>query len=49
MQKFGVSFFWALVFGTLLGGASYFRLERTDLIGDPAWHATVRLWLEKHS
>ncbi len=47
MQKFGVSFFWALVFGTLLGGASYFRLERTDLIGEPTWHATVRLWLER--
>lgn len=47
MQKFGVSFFWALVFGALLGGASYFRLERADLSGDPSWHAVVRLWLER--
>ena len=47
MQKFGVSFFWALVFGVIFGGASYFRLERTDLSGDPRWHAVARLWLER--
>ncbi len=46
-QKFGVAFFWALVFGLVLGGASYWRLERLELTGDLRWYATLRLWLER--
>lgn len=46
VQKFGVAFLWASVVGLLLGGAAYFRVERTELEGEPRWHVYPRLWLE---
>jgi adenylate cyclase len=46
-RKFGVAFFWAAVLGVLFGGASYFRIDRSELEGDPRWHAVLRLWLER--
>lgn len=45
-RKFGVAFFWALVFGLALGAASFFRVERQELVGDARWHVEARLWLE---
>lgn len=47
IQKFGVAFFWALVFGLGLGAASFFRIERQDFTGDARWHVQLRLWLER--
>ncbi len=46
VQKFGVAFLWATLVGMLFGGASYFRLERTELEGEPRWHVYPRLWLD---
>lgn len=47
IQKFGVAFLWATLIGVLFGGATYFRLERKDLEGEPRWHVYPRLWLEQ--
>lgn len=47
VRKFGVAFFWAVVFGLGLGAASFFRIERQDLTGDARWHVQLRLWLER--
>ena len=46
VQKFGVAFLWASIVGLLLGSASYFRVERGELEGEPRWHVYPRLWLE---
>ena len=47
LQKFGVSFLWAVLVGLTFGGAAYFRVERRELEGEPRWHVTPRLWLEQ--
>lgn len=46
VQKSGVSFFWAFVFGLVIGGAAWFRVERAEL-EDQRWHVPLRLWLER--
>ena len=47
LQKFGVSFLWAVLVGLTFGGAAYFRVERRELEGEPRWHVAPRLWLEQ--
>jgi adenylate cyclase len=47
VRKFGVAFFWTLVFGLGFGAASFFRIERQDFTGDARWHVQLRLWLER--
>lgn len=47
VQKFGVAFLWALVFGVVFGAAVYFRVERRDLEGELRWHDHARLWIER--
>lgn len=41
-----MSFFWAFVFGLVIGGAAWFRVERAEL-EDQRWHVPLRLWLER--
>ncbi|MGV3624461.1 MAG: CHASE2 domain-containing protein [Archangium sp.] len=46
VQKFGVAFLWATFIGLGLGAAVFYRVDRRDFDGDPAWHALPRIWLE---
>ncbi|MBS1150645.1 MAG: Adenylate cyclase, partial [Myxococcaceae bacterium] len=46
-RRFGVSFFWALAIGSVLGAAVAFRLPRTLPDEPPAWHEVLRQWLER--
>ena len=46
-RRFGVSFFWAALIGSLLGAAVAFRVPRTTTDDSPAWHEVPRLWLER--
>src|SRR4051812_45491486 len=47
MRKFGVSFFWAGVIGSILGAAVYFRVPRVYSEEPPAWHQLLRQWVER--
>jgi adenylate cyclase len=46
IQKFGVAFLWAVVFGSVLGAAALFRVQRKTE-AEPPWHVAARWWLER--
>ncbi len=46
-RRFGVSFFWAALIGSLLGAGVAFRVPRAVSDEPPAWHEVLRLWLER--
>lgn len=46
-RRFGVSFFWALLLGSLFGAAVAFRVPRVAGDEAPAWHEALRQWLER--
>ncbi len=46
-RRFGVSFFWAALLGSLFGAGVAFRVPRTSSDEPPAWHEAVRLWVER--
>jgi adenylate cyclase len=47
VRKFGVSFFWATMVGSVLGAAVYFRVPRNLSEEPPAWHQLLRQWVER--
>jgi adenylate cyclase len=46
-RKSGVAIFWVLVFGLLLGGLAFVRLDRRELEPELRWHVWIRLQLER--
>lgn len=42
-----MALFWALLCTGLFGAPAYFRLPRNEFDGDPPWHVSARVWIER--